>query len=117
MPATWPGTLQQVINEQGFTMNIGETLLRSDMDAGIQKTRRRFTRPVNTYSCSILLHKDLYSTFYNFFNTSINGGATTFYFNHPISGVQSTFRFTAPPQIAPLGGQMFQVSMQWEEMP
>ena len=117
MAATWPASLQQVLNEQGFTYEIGDTAIRSEMETGMPKVRRRFTKPINKLSCSILLNISQYSTFSVFFNTTLNGGVNTFNFNNPLSASTSEFRFITPPQISPLGGQVFQVSMQWEEIP
>ena len=115
--AVWPVSIQQKLNVASFSETIGETVLRSDNDIGPQKVRRRFTRSVDVLSCSINITFEEYTTFMNFFKTTINGGATAFDFDHPISGVPSQFRFTAPPQIVPLGGRVFQISMAWEKLP
>ena len=87
------------------------------MDVGPAKVRRRSTKSVDTYSVTILLDKADYQTFYDFYDVDTNGGADTFYFNHPITGVSTEFRFTKPPEISPIGYSTFQVSMEWEVLP
>lgn len=117
MSQAWPGTLQQLLSEANFGLSIGDTVLRSDMDVGPQKVRRRFTKGVNTFSASIYLTVAEYTIFYTFFNTTLNGGTLPFTFNHPITQVPTDFRFKSPPKIASLGGGQFTASFEWEELP
>lgn len=115
--ATWPATLQSIVSEANFGLTLGDTVLRSDMDYGPQKVRRRFTKGVDTFSTSIYLTQAQYSFFYTFYNTTLNGGVNPFTFNHPITGVSSIFRFKGPPQVSSIGGGNFTVSMEWEQLP
>lgn len=117
MAQSWPVGLQQLLSEANFGLTIGDTLLRSEMDVGPQKVRRRFTKPVNTFSGSINLTIAEYSTFYTFFNTTLNGGAITFDFPHPITQVLTEFRFKGSPRINSLGGGNFNAQFEWEELP
>ncbi len=114
MAVAWPSTLQDLINEQGFALNKGETVLRSDVDVGPNKVRRRFTRPIDTMSGVINLTSVQYEDFEFFFDTETNGGTLPFEFNHPITGVLTLFRFTGPVNYRSIGGGNFQVSMAWE---
>lgn len=114
MAVPWPTALQELVNENGFAENFGETVLRSDMDVGPAKYRRRTTRPINTLSITINLTVSQYTTFKTFFNTTTNGGVTPFTFAHPITGTATDFRFTKPPSIRSLGGGQFQALMEWE---
>jgi hypothetical protein len=115
---TWPSNLQQLINEQGFQIEFGETTLRSEMDVGPQKVRRRYTKPVDEYSTSINIFQSDATAFKQFFNTTLNGGATSFYFNDPFTGTLEVFRFSKPPTISPIGSAgHYRVSMVWEKLP
>lgn len=116
MPTPWPASLQQLVNRDSFSMQFGETVLRSDNDIGPVKVRRRFTRPINKVTVGFDMTVDQYEDFYTFFNTTINGGVTTFELEHPITGVLTEWRFNGPPQVTPLGGIIFQASMEWEEI-
>ena len=114
---TWPATLQELINEEGFNYTFGETAIISQMDTGPTKKRRRFTKGIDDMSCTINLPKSLYATFYTFYDVSINGGVDTFYFDHPITGSTDVWRFKETPKISTLGGLEFRVSMVWERIP
>lgn len=117
MAQPWPGSLQQLLSEANFGLKIGDTVLRSDMEVGPQKLRRRFTKGVNTFSASIYLDISQYNIFFTFFNTTLNGGVLSFTFNHPITQVPTDFRFKGTPSISSLGGGQFTASFEWEELP
>lgn len=112
---TWPLTLQQKINEDSFGIKKGETVVRSDMDTGPKKSRRRFTRAIDVLSLSIdLKTEDEYDDLEFFYNTTVNGGVTPFDFVHPITQVTGSFRFNGPPSYTSLGGGVFRASMEWD---
>lgn len=117
MAEAFPAGLQDKLNQAGFTHAIGKTTIRSTMDVGLDKIRRRFTKGIDLFSCTIDLNYDDYSLLYNFFDTTINGGANTFEYDHPFTGTTSEFRFIEPPSITPKGGKWFTVTMKWELMP
>lgn len=117
MAQAWPATLQQLLSEANFGLEIGETVLRSDMDVGPQKTRRRFTKGVDQYSASIYITIEQYDILMTFYNTTLNGGSLAFTFNHPITQVPTDFRFKAPPKVSSLGGGNFMASFVWEALP
>lgn len=118
MPAAWPSSLQSVLNADSFTLDIGDTAIRSDMDVGPQKVRRRSTKGIDKVSCTINMVYTLYEDLYYFYDVTTNGGVLSFDFPHPITGDPATWRFLAPPQVSPMsGGYQFRVSMQWEKLP
>jgi hypothetical protein len=117
MAQVWPITLQQLLNESGFGITRGETVLRSDMDSGPAKTRRRFTKSVDSYTASIWVDETQYLTFENFYDTTLNGGTLPFTFPHPITQVPTDFRFKSPPKYSPVGGGTWSVSFEWEKLP
>lgn len=115
--ATWPTFLQEFLNADAFGVMFGETVLRSEMDVGPSKVRRRSTRPIDKYTATINVYKTDMVAFRQFFNTTLNGGATSFYFTDPLTGVTEVFRFTEPPSISPLGSAgTYQISMKWEKL-
>lgn len=117
MAETWPISLQSKLNEDSFGLNPGDTTIRSDMDVGPAKVRRRMTKATDTLTCSIDVTTGEYSTFMLFYDTTLNGGVNRFDFDHPITGVPTEFRFAGPPQIRSIGGGNFRVSMAWEILP
>lgn len=112
----WPAGLQQKLNVAEFSFKIGNTTVKSDNDVGPAKVRRRSTKSIDIFSCSINLDYDEYQDFYDFFNVDINGGATEFIFNHPFTGDPTYFRMIDEPSLRPLGGRVFSVSMNWEQV-
>ena len=116
MAEQWPLTLQDFLNEANFSHGLGSIALQTDMDVGPAKKRARFTKSVDTFSCTITIDRDLYQTFYDFFYVTLVGGVKRFEFNHPITGDLKEFRMSEP-QITPFGGRYFQVAMEWEQMP
>lgn len=116
--ATWPSFLQQLLNADSFNVEFGDTVIRSDNEIGPQKVRRRFTKPVDTYTASINVFQSDMVAFRQFFNTTLNGGATSFYFVDPLTNVTEVFRFSKPPQISPLGSAgHYRITMNWTKMP
>lgn len=114
---SWPIALQQLLNADDFDMKYGDVTVRSDMDVGPAKVRARYTDAVDTYTCSILMNKTDFETLTDFYKTTLAGGSLPFLFNDPFTGVPTTFRFTVPPELKPLGGLVFRVSMAWERLP
>jgi hypothetical protein len=117
MAQAWPGTLQQLLSEANFGEETGETVLRTDMDVGPRKFRRRFTHSIDVFSASIYLTVSQYTIFKNFYNTTLNGGSIPFTFNHPITQDATDFRFSGTPKYTSLGGGQFMVAFQWETVP
>lgn len=116
MPA-WPSSLQQLVDSQSFTLKLGDTTIRTDMDIGPAKVRRRFTKSVDTMNVTIQVDSDQFEDLYDFYYTTLNGGVDSFTFDHPITGVEVDIRFVAPPNFRPLGGLIFLAQMEWEILP
>ena len=117
MAQLFPGSLQEILNQAGFTNEFGETSLRSTVDVGLPKVRQRYTKGIDVFNVSINIGMSDYTTLENFYKITLAGGSLTFEYDHPFTQVATEFRFTKPPSITPLGGLYFQVSMSWEEMP
>lgn len=115
-PATWPFDLQQRVNEDGFSYQFGETALRSENDTGPAKVRRRFTKGIDTVTCTINLPIGDFALFRDFYNVSLNGGVSPFYFRNPMTDEMEVFRFSGPPKADPMGGRYFKVAMAWEKV-
>lgn len=117
MAEIFPSSLQDVLNVAGFGQEFGNTTIRSQMDVGPEKVRQRFTRGIDTFTSTIDIDYDDYATLSTFFKTTLAGGSKTFNYDHPMTGIESEFRFVSPPAITPLGGRKFRVQMTWEEIP
>lgn len=117
MAETFPSDLQQLLNTNGFTQTLGDTSIRSDVDTGLKKVRQRYTKAIDVFSCTIDMELDDYNTLITFYTVTLSGGSKTFNYDHPMTGLESEFRFTKPPTMRPKGGIWFVINMVWEEIP
>ncbi|RTL05625.1 hypothetical protein EKK58_07505 [Candidatus Dependentiae bacterium] len=116
MAVPWPATIQDKLERDNFALEKGSTVIRTQMDVGPYKVRRRSTRPIDVLTGSIYLTASEWAVFETFYDTTINGGVTPFELPHPITGALTVFRFAAEPSYRSVGS-IFIVSMKWEVMP
>jgi len=100
MPA-WPATLPQDALIDGYDERPPETALRTPMDAGPAKVRRRFTAGVRVVSATEALTRAQVDTLDAFYLTDLQGGALSFDWTHPRTQAAVQFRFVAGPRYAP----------------
>lgn len=98
---TWPAVLPQV-PQRGFSESIGLNILRTPMDMGPAKQRRRSNRP-STMSVSFLMTTTQVAALENFCFNTIRGVAR-FNFVHPRTGSSVEVR-VVPQQ----DGELFKV--------
>lgn len=98
----WPPDLPQS-PQKGFTETGGVFLVRTPMDAGVAKTRKRGSKP-NTLNLSFIMTKDQTATLESFVKTTLQG-ASRFRFNHPRLNTISEVRIV-PQQ----GGDMYTIT-------
>lgn len=116
---TWPGTLPQLV-ERGFTENVGMNILRTPMDAGPAKQRRRSVRPT-TLAVSFMMTTAEVTIFNTFVNTTL-AGTSRFTFTHPRTTTAVEVRIV-PTQDGGLFTCTYRapgywgIAMQWEILP
>jgi len=110
----WPSTLPEVI-APGYQAQDQDGLIRTQMDAGPVKVRRRYTACVEKISCSVVLDASELAIFDNFYRGTAARGARRFLMAHPVTGVLREFRFTEPPQKTETDG-LFNVSLKLEAL-
>ena len=115
--AVWPPTLQPRLLESGFGIKPRDNTIKTNMDIGVAKRRRRYTDAIDDINGSIHLDMGEYSTFMNFYNIEIASGTLPFEVIHPITQVAVQAMFMGPPNITAIGGRKFSVAMQWEILP
>jgi hypothetical protein len=117
MPA-WPGTLPTAPEGPGYQEQAPNVSIRTEMDAGPPKLRRRYTAGIRTFTFSWLLSKTQVATLDTFFVTTLQGGSLSFDgLNHPRTGAATTWRFVAPPTYSYLGPDAWRCQTQVEVLP
>jgi hypothetical protein len=100
----WPAGISQAFTSEAFNEVPQEVSVRTDMDTGPPKVRRRFVNPVRTYNCEIVLRDAAeYVVLRDFFYITCKGGTDTILMPHPITGVATVFRFATAIQFNALG--------------
>lgn len=93
MAVNWPLTLPQDTLQDGFQYSRQTGLIRTDMDAGYPKTRRRFTATVRTYNISMVMTKTQLEAFETFYFDSLQMGTVRVNFPDPLSPTQASAEF------------------------
>ena len=114
---TWPASLPQTPLIAGYKEKVPDLVLRTTMDTGPDKTRRRATAGVRPFDWPTILTTAQIATLDTFYVTTLNSGALTFTVNHPRTAVSETWRFIGPPEYIPLSGSLHRVAIKLEIMP
>lgn len=113
----WPATLPAAPLLDGFKETPPDLALRTDMEQGPAKLRRRTTAGVARFSLSYFLTQAQTATLAAFYTDDTQGGTLPFGFSHPRTGGALQCRFVHPPQIFALGGTYFRAQMELEVLP
>mgnify|MGYP001156493400 CR=1 FL=1 len=89
----WPSTLP-LPEQEGYNEVQANNILRTAMDAGAPKQRRRYTAVYTTVKFQMTLTSTQTTTLMSFYNLV---GAAAFTWTHPRTGTPVTARFTEPP--------------------
>lgn len=115
--ATWPATLPQDILFDGYSATLPDGTIRTEMSAGPDFARQRFTAAPEPYSAQILVDLTQRATFINFYVTTLAHGALEFDWKHPVTGTAAKIRFRETPEIEPVSHNRFRVSMELQVEP
>ena len=115
---TWPSSLPQKPEQQGFLESPPDLTLATDMDVGPAKLRRRFTAGVRVFDFNVLLDNTQVDTLDSFYLTDVAGGALSFDLPDPrASSGTISVRFIGPPQYSNVGGPLYRATMKFEKLP
>jgi hypothetical protein len=119
---TWPASLPQQPLIDGYQESTPNTLVRTQMDKGPDKVRRRFTAGTRTFAVQFLLDETQTATLETFIEDDLEGGALQFDHTHPRTGASVSFRIVPVSQdalvtYANTGGVFYRVQMQLEILP
>lgn len=93
MPEAWPGTLPQEPLYEGYREAVPNGILRTQMDAGPPKQRRRYTAAPRRFTMTLCLTKAQVAVLDSFVLNNLNGGVDAFTWTHPRTGAGATYRF------------------------
>jgi hypothetical protein len=113
--ATWPGTLPNPTSD-GYQEVMADNAIRSRMDAGPDKVRKRSTAAPVLFQLAYNMTPTQVSTLETFFSTTINDGVNSFTMANPRTGATENFRITAPPQITISSGANYRVLISMERI-
>lgn len=98
--AVWPPSLPSP-KVDDLTESAVELGLRTSMDAGLPKMRRRFTAAPRPISCSLVLTRAQVATLDTFFVDTLEAGTLTFDWTDHRTGDDAVYRFVSKPQYRP----------------
>lgn len=108
----WPSTLPQTFSGSNTYQETPQNVvLRSTMDLGITKVRRRQTRSESKVSGVLILNELQTSQFSIFFSETLKGGSIPFSGHLTREGVTQNYIFAEEPSISHVGGNYYEVSM------
>ena len=117
MSVVWPVTLPTAPLVAGFEESPPDLCVRTQMDAGPAKVRKRYTAGVRDFSAAFVLTTAQLAIFDAFYLTTCNGGATPFDFTHPRTKASISVRFAGRPKYASASTTRWHVSVPLEVLP
>jgi hypothetical protein len=114
---TWPESLPAAPLLDGFSETPPDLTLRTQMEQGPAKTRRRTTAGVTQMTAAYFLTRAQVETLLDFYTADLSGGSLSFAFVHPRTGDNVNVRFRQPPALTPLNGIYCRVKLSLEVLP
>ena len=113
---SWPSSLPQYVEQSGYQESLTDNTIRSKMDVGPAKVRRRFTAVVEPIQFSMWMTLIQWTTLRTFYYTTL-ACSLPFTWTHPSTQATVNFRFVTPPSVgAPQGGYVL-ASLDLEVIP
>ncbi|WP_291299287.1 hypothetical protein [Elioraea sp.] len=117
MPA-WPSTLPGAAEIEGYSERPTDLAIRTPMDVGPAKVRRRYTAGVTAIEGTMLMSAAQTVTLMAFWRDTTAAGSLSFDWTHPRTGEVARVRFTVPPELRPEdAGALWRASLRMEILP
>jgi hypothetical protein len=114
---SWPSDLPDQPLKRGYEEGPPNVALRTQMDAGPDKIRRRTTAGPRQIAVQFRLSPSQLETLDTFYTDTLEGGTLRFDWTHPRTGTSVEFRFVEPPSYQALRADRYRVQAQLEIMP
>lgn len=115
MPS-WPGILPSA-PLLGHRESAPDVVVRTEMDAGPAKLRRRFTAGVRPMQVPLVLSDAQVDALDDFYVITLAGGTLRFDHKHPRTGAVVRWRFIAPPQYDLIAPTKWRATLTLEVLP
>lgn len=112
----WPDTLPQSPLADGYGETAPDNTVRTEMEQGPAKIRRRGTAAVRKLRFALLLDAAQVETLDDFYAETLAGGALAFTFPQPRGDGTVQCRFVKPPEYG-AAGKAFRAAMELEVLP
>ena len=117
MIPAWNAGLPQTLFVPGYSQSPPDIALKSPMDAGPDKVRRRFTAGIAPVAGTMIMTAAQLVTFQTFYNTTLLGGSLRFsWTTPPAHSVACEMRFTAVPTWTKIESE-YEVNLSLEVLP
>lgn len=114
----WPAELPQQLFVNGYSQSFAETTIKSEMDAGPAKVRRRFTAGIEPISGKMVMTAAQLTMLETFYNTTLLGGSLRFSWTKPPAHTAACeMRFTESPSWTAVEPEVYEVSLSLEILP
>jgi hypothetical protein len=113
--ATWPESLPDYLMQGGYSEKLPNNVIRTKMDIGPAKMRRRSTAAPRPIMGQMHMSKAQVATFDTFYETTLLSGSLRFDWVNPRTQTSKEFRFLEPPIYSAMG-QDYVVSLKLEQM-
>jgi hypothetical protein len=115
---TWPSSLPQIPLADSVSYVAHENSIRTQMEAGVAKLRRRYTAVGDDVTLAVMCTRAQVDTLQAFYETTLSvvGVFTWKHFRKP-GWPDASYRFKAPPRFAPAGGTVWKAELELERLP
>jgi hypothetical protein len=114
----WPAGVPDCFQRGSFArVEDPDITIRTEVSTGPAKTRSRYTTGIAQYSGAIVMKREEYNLYLDWFLGPLANGANPFITNDPISETDQVFRYLTPPSAVFVGANDFSVTMSFEQMP
>lgn len=111
----WPNGLP-IPKIGGLNGQYQNAVIRTKMDAGPAKQRRRFTAVPKLFSGRLILNEEQRSLLDAFYRNSIGHGTLRFDMKNPQTGQEETFRMTEPYSEDGNDDGLWEITLKFERM-
>ena len=113
----WDASLPTEPLLDSWDETLAENRIRTQMEVGPPKIRRRSTASVKQYGVVFALTAAQVATLDDFYTSDTYNGSLAFEWTNPRTGATEDFRFLTPPKIVKRGPDSFRASFQLEVLP